>query len=161
MFADQKSQSLSLDVTLKQANLLKKFFDYVEKQWITNPIWPPTKRNSFNQVIRTNNDADGWHSRVNNRTRQMGLIFYELISVLYEGAKTLPIYAKLLGQGIDMREQRQETSDFHKELFSIWGSYSTRVIRTPMLLDKLFELYTNNNIYVTDADVDDEKEDED
>ena len=161
MFADQKSQSLSLDVTLKQANLLKKFFDYVEKQWITNPIWPPTKWTSFNQVIRTNNDAEVWHSRVNNRTRQMGLNFYELISVLYEGAKTLPIYAKLLGQGIDMREQRQETSDFHKELFSIWGSYSTRVIRTPMLLDKLFELYTNNNIYVTDADVDDEKEDED
>jgi hypothetical protein len=29
-----------------------------------------------------------------------------------------------------------------------------------MLLDKLFELYTNNNIYVTDADVDDEREDE-
>ena len=91
----------------------------------------------------------------------MGLNFYELLFVLYEEAKTLPLYAKLLGQGIDMREQRQETSDFHKELFSIWGSYSTRVIRTPMLLDKLFELYTNNNIYVTDADVDDEKEDED
>ena len=90
----------------------------------------------------------------------MGLNFYELISVLYEEAKTLPLYAKLLGQGIDMREQRQETSDFLNELFSIWGSYSTRVIRTPMLLDILFELYTNINIYVTDADVDDEKEDE-
>ncbi len=47
-----------------------------------------------------------------------------------------------------------------KELFSIWGSYSARVIRTPTLLDKLFELYTINNIYVTDADVDDEREDE-
>jgi hypothetical protein len=43
MFADLKSQSLSLDVTSTQANLLKKFFDYVEKQWITNPIWPTTK----------------------------------------------------------------------------------------------------------------------
>ncbi|XP_046453634.1 uncharacterized protein LOC124201186 [Daphnia pulex] len=160
MFADLKSQSLSLDVNLTQANLLKKFFDYVEKQWITNPIWPTTKWTSFNQVIRTNNDAEGWHSRVNNRTRQMGLNFYELISVLFEEAKTIPLYAKLLGQGIDMREQRQETSDFHKELFSIWGSYSARVIRTPTLLDKLFELYTNNNIYITDADVDDERDDE-
>ena len=75
MFADQKSQSLSLDVTLKQANLLKKFFDYVEKQWITNPIWPPTKWTSFNQVIRTNNDAEVWHSRVNNRTSKWVLIF--------------------------------------------------------------------------------------
>jgi hypothetical protein len=42
--------------------------------------------------------------------------FYELISVLFEEAKTIPLYAKLLGQGIDMREQRQETSDFHKAL---------------------------------------------
>ncbi|EFX76681.1 hypothetical protein DAPPUDRAFT_322147 [Daphnia pulex] len=67
----------------------------------------------------------------------MGLNFYELISVLFEEAKTIPLYAKLLGQGIDMR-----------------------VIRTPTLLDKLFELYTNNNIYVTDADFDDEREDE-
>ena len=32
MFADLKSQSLSLDVNLTQANLLKKFFDNVEKQ---------------------------------------------------------------------------------------------------------------------------------
>ncbi len=76
MFADLKSQSLSLDVTSTQANLLKKFFDYVEKQWITNPIWPTTK----------------------------------------------------------------------------WWWLG--------LLCKLFELYTNNNIYVIDADVDDEKEDE-
>jgi hypothetical protein len=47
-------------------------------------------------------------------------------SVLFKKAKKIPLYAKLLGQGIDMREQRQETSDFHKELFSILGSYSAR-----------------------------------
>jgi hypothetical protein len=46
----------------------------------------------------------------------MGLNFYELISVLFEETKTIPLNAKLLGQGIDMREQRQETSDFHKAL---------------------------------------------
>ncbi|EFX64427.1 hypothetical protein DAPPUDRAFT_266417 [Daphnia pulex] len=74
MFAVLKSQSLSLDVNLTQANLLKKFLDFVEKQWITNPIWPTTKWTSFNQVIHTNNDAEGWHSRVNNMTRQMGLL---------------------------------------------------------------------------------------
>jgi hypothetical protein len=45
----------------------------------------------------------------------MGLNFYELISVLFEEAKAIPLYAKLLEQEIDMREQRQETSDFHKE----------------------------------------------
>lgn len=60
----------------------------------------------------------------------MGLNFYDLVSILFEEAKTIPLYAKLLGlgQGIDIREKRQETSDFHKELFSIWGSYSTRVL---------------------------------
>ena len=66
----------------------------------------------------------------------MGLNFYELVSILFEVAKKIPLYAKLLGQGIDMREQRQETSDFHKELFSIWRSYSARVFRTPTLLNK-------------------------
>jgi hypothetical protein len=47
MFADLKSQPLSLDVNLAQANLLKKFLDYVEKQWVTNSIWPTTKWTSF------------------------------------------------------------------------------------------------------------------
>ena len=57
-----------------------------------------------------------------------------------------------------MREQRQETSDFYKELFSIWGLFPQGWLGL-LWLDKLFELYTKNNIYVIDADVDDEKED--
>jgi hypothetical protein len=43
-----------------------------------------------------------------------------------------------------MREQRQETSDFHKELFSILGSYSARWLGL-LRFYKLFELYTKRH----------------
>ena len=118
-FAELRVESLKLPVNVTQADLISKFFKYVEKQWISNPIWPTSKWASFNQKTRTNNDAKGWHNRVNIRTRQSDLNFYELITMLYDSAKTISLQAKLLCQGIDMRQQRIETSELHSKLFSI------------------------------------------
>ena len=51
-----------------------------------------------------------------------------------------------------MREQRQETGDFYKELFSILGSFSARVFRTPTLLNRFFELVYTDNILTSQSE---------
>ena len=78
--------------------------------------------------------------------------------MLYDAAKTISLQAKLLCQGIDMRQQRIETSELHSKLFSIWTRYAAREFRTTTLLDQIFALYIENNNDITVADVDDEKD---
>ena len=72
--------------------------------------------------------------------------------ILFEKSQTNPLYAKLVGQGVQMREQRQDTGDFYKELFSILGSFSARVFRTPTLLNRFFELVYTDNILTSQSE---------
>ena len=118
------------------------------------------KWTSFNQISRTNNDAEGWHNRVNSRSRQTELNFYELVSRLFDEAKTIPLQVKLMCQDIIMQYVRMETNELHFKLFNIWDSYIAKEFRTDVLLEKCFKLYTSHNLYVTDDDVDGEKEEE-
>lgn len=53
-----------------ERRLVKRFFSYVEKQWIKSKCWDPKKWSVFNQAIRTNNDAEGWHNRINSKARK-------------------------------------------------------------------------------------------
>lgn len=54
--------------------LMKKFFVYVKKQWINSKCWGPKKWSVFNQAIRTNNDAEGWHNRVKQGQKRAQLL---------------------------------------------------------------------------------------
>jgi hypothetical protein len=54
--------------------LLDKFFNYIENTWLQPGIWSPEAWSVFFQIIRTNNDAEGWHNKLNSnpsRTRYL------------------------------------------------------------------------------------------
>jgi len=38
---------------------------YVNDTWISSRFWPPSSWCAFQSWIRTNNDVDGWHNRLN------------------------------------------------------------------------------------------------
>ena len=40
---------------------------YMERQWISSTTWPPITWSVFRQPVRTNNDVEGWHCRLNDR----------------------------------------------------------------------------------------------
>jgi len=40
---------------------------HMERQWISSTTWPPTTWSVFRQPVRTNNDVEGWHCRLNDR----------------------------------------------------------------------------------------------
>ena len=41
----------------------------------------------FFQIIRTNNDAEGWHNKLNSKGKGAGLHFYELVDLLFAECK--------------------------------------------------------------------------
>ena len=87
-----------------ERRLLKRFFSYVTRQWIKSKCWGPKKWSVFNQAIRTNNDAEGWHNRIYSKAKKE-LNFYELVELLFKEADLINLQAKLLCQQKMMRQQ--------------------------------------------------------
>ena len=44
---------------------LLNLLEYVNTTWIRSEIWPPKAWCVFNRSVRTNNDVEGWHYRLN------------------------------------------------------------------------------------------------
>ncbi|KAL3875495.1 hypothetical protein ACJMK2_033441 [Sinanodonta woodiana] len=66
---------------------VQSFLRYVEDTWIHNDIWTVDSWSVYGRSIRTNNDVEGWHNRLNRRVRKGNLPFYLLITLLYKEAR--------------------------------------------------------------------------
>lgn len=55
---------------------LNLLYDYVERTWIGGAQWPPSAWSVFRATVRTNNDVEGWHHRLNNRATRGQLQLY-------------------------------------------------------------------------------------
>ncbi|KAI6654986.1 hypothetical protein LOD99_11443 [Oopsacas minuta] len=49
--------------------------NYVYTTWIPNCIWTPYSWSVYNQLIRTNNDVEDWHSKLNRAATRNSLHF--------------------------------------------------------------------------------------
>jgi len=70
--------------------------DYIHKSWIVSKRWPPRTWSIFNQSIRTNNDCEGWHFRLNRKAQRADLNLYLLIQLLYNEAKMVEVHMQLI-----------------------------------------------------------------
>ena len=61
---------------------------------------------SSESTIRTNNDAKGWHHRINKRRRCSYLKLSELIQLMHKEVEFIPLQASLLCQGTLKRCQK-------------------------------------------------------
>ena len=49
---------------------LTQFCSYSERQWIVSEFYHPARWSVFTKDMRTNNDLEGWHRRLNNHARR-------------------------------------------------------------------------------------------
>lgn len=150
-------ESRGLVISALHKKLMSEFFKYVKKQWVEGNEWVPSKWSVFNKAIRTNNDAEGWHNRINSRSRQAGINLCELIEVLYEEAEFIPLQVKLLCQKKTIRLQKKKSRTIQAKLFQYWQQYIDKEIRTMDLLEKCCLLYMEHNELRYGKDPDDEK----
>ena len=47
---------------MAQANLM----EYIDQTWMKSSVWPIESWCVFKRTVRTNNDCEGWHLRLNN-----------------------------------------------------------------------------------------------
>lgn len=73
--------------------LLRPLFSYLEKQWIKNRLFRPIRWSQYMQFMRTNNDCEGWHYRLNAMFKATPDIF-KLVKLLLGEAKLIPVQVK-------------------------------------------------------------------
>lgn len=140
------------DLPLKRSEREKLFrlFKYVKYYWIDCNTWPPSTWCVYMQSIRTNNDTEGWHTRLHKLAgllNQSGMNFYTLVELLYHDANSLDLNLKLLFQHRSLRRQRPSSRLVNGKIFSLWeafNSYSEDRISSVELLEKLSKVHCAN-----------------
>jgi len=111
-----------------------KVLDYVEKTWINGSVWRPENWSVFREVIRTNNDVEGWHRRINTRAGRADLSFYVLVPLLRSEAETVDLQIRLVSENLLTRIHRKQNVNTHGRLFEAWDKYEDDEMTTTQLL---------------------------
>ena len=99
------------------------------------------------QPIRTNNDAEGWHNRINGRAGKGGLNMYLLVQLLYAEGIQVKLQVTLLCQDTLTRRLKRNVHELQGNLFHLWDLYSNKSIVTETLLENCATLYIEYNSF--------------
>lgn len=92
--------------------------------------------------IRTNNDVEGWHNRLNTSVVTRGSVpFYHLIIVLHREATGITVQMKMVSEGKIQRYQRKRTLQVEGRVFKLWNDYCERSISASELLKGCDSVY--------------------
>ena len=79
-----------------RTNELAAFMGYVWRQWFQSSTFGVRNVSLFMASVRTNNDLEGWHNKINSRMNSRGSVpFYLLLQELYKEATAIPMQARL------------------------------------------------------------------
>ncbi|KAK4288761.1 hypothetical protein Pmani_038232 [Petrolisthes manimaculis] len=120
---------------------VREFMDYVDQTWLQSPVWKTENWSVFGRSIRTNNDVEGWHPKLNRRAKKGNLPFYLLISLLYSEANEIPNQVQLVKEGKLKRYQRKQVRKLQGRLMKQWEDYNEKKITTGQLLKKCSGIY--------------------
>ncbi|XP_078326026.1 uncharacterized protein LOC144622863 [Crassostrea virginica] len=116
--------------------------DYVYRTWIRSPVFEIHHWSVFMTAIRTNNDVEGWHNKLNTGVATRGAVpFYHLVSVLYVEASDISLSMKMVSEGKMQRYQRKKTRQMEGRVFSLWQQYCERTINASQLLQGCASIY--------------------
>ena len=108
---------------------------YVEDTWILSTVFKPSNWCVFMQRIRTNNDLEGYHRRLNSKAADKGnLQLYVLIPLLYTESRTVRLHVRLISERKLRRHQRTQHRKLQGKIFEIWRRYQDNEISTSQLL---------------------------
>jgi len=113
---------------------LQELVSYVLSNWIDSKTWPPECWSVYRRVIRTNNDVEGWHHRLNAKARKNSLPLYVLIKLLYREASVVTWQVKFLSDGKVLRQQRKCYKSFSAKLEKLSDSYCKEIKSSRKLL---------------------------
>lgn len=114
---------------------------YIELSWLSSSTWSVGEWSVFMKPVRTNNDCEGWHRRLNVRARRGMLPFYLLVELLYEEARLVQLTAMMVSDKRLKRYQRKVYASVQSKLFALWDDYLHSRRTTSSLLRACSQFY--------------------
>ena len=89
---------------------LQELFLYVENTWLKSTVWSPRNICVYQRLVRTNNDVEGYHNRLNSKCG-VHPPTYRLIETLYAEANFVVVTAKLItSHGVKTHRSKKNQS---------------------------------------------------
>ena len=109
--------------------------DYFQRQWLNNTTIPVKAWSVFGRPIRTNNNVEGWHKRINSQAHsQQSINMYLLIDTLYKESVNVNLQIQFLSNGAVLRYQRAKYRKLQAIIFKAWQNLSDGEISAKQLL---------------------------
>ena len=121
--------------TLSATDLLKPLTEYIKSTWIDGQ-WPPENWSVYKRSIRTNNDVEGWHHRLNRHAVRSNLPMYMLVTLLYKEAYQIPYQMRMVSENQLRRYQRRATKQTEGNLAQLWKDFERNQLSISQLLKK-------------------------
>jgi len=119
---------------LAHSRQTKRLCAYVKATWLSSTVWKPTSLSVFDQQVRTNNDCEGWHRRLNGLARRADVPLYSLIVLLHQEASLLPLQIQLASDGKVLRRYSRRYAAINDRLQQLWTSYKSGDLTTSRFL---------------------------
>ena len=127
-FSKLKYTIHTMDIKLQ--NLIR----YVDHTWFNSSIWEPKNICCYKRLVRTNNDTEGYHRRLDTRCGPKPPL-YKLLEVLYEEARLVDVTCKLVSsETVSIRKQIHRTHETQAKLLKMWEDYDEDKITREELL---------------------------
>ena len=113
---------------------LQSLVEYIEVTWLQSTIWTPMDWSIFKKSVRTNNDVEGWHHRLNHHARRSRLEFYLLVNLLHQESHLVSLQVRLVSEHKLMRQQRRKYKHLQAQIFDAWDRFIQGEISSKKLL---------------------------
>ena len=120
--------------------LLETLCSYIESTWVVTRIFVPASW-SVMQNVRTNNDVEGWHNRLNWNAGRRQTQLYLLLKLLHDEAQYVDVQTRLVQSNNLRRMERKEYRDLNIKIHKIWSKFSTGDITDKQLLASCGRIY--------------------
>ena len=104
-------------------------------------MWKPARWSVFLQKVRTNNDLEGWHHRLNRNAGWGQLQFYLLVELLHQESEYVAIQRRLIQNGELQRVERKEYRQINARIQGVWDEFTNSDITAKQLLRRCGRIY--------------------
>ena len=115
---------------------LRTLFDYVRDTWVSGDHWEPNDWCVYGRFIRTNNDVEGWHHRLNNNAQQVNLPFYLLVTLLLKESDLVKKKQPFVLAGRYPKHQTRKTIRMNNTVARLWSEFREGRITPLQLLSR-------------------------
>ncbi|XP_066268880.1 uncharacterized protein [Branchiostoma lanceolatum] len=120
---------------------LTELADYVDNTWLSGSLWTPRRWSVYGLSVRTTNDVEGWHNRLNLKAKKPNLPMYLLISLLHRESQLVAVYTRQVPEGNVRRYQRATYRRIQGRLFTEWEKFAAGETTAKMLLEVCSKIF--------------------